>query len=66
MILGPSVNAEDQCYNDYDAGNYSPKLIHAGDLEADALVYDPTEDMKRLQYARRGVLRTGLAQVVTL
>lgn len=71
---GPSVEAEededdealiteedleDQAYVDYDTGGYSPKLLRQADLEIDSVVYDPTDDMRKLELARQQVLSTG-------
>ena len=53
----------DQSVVDYEAGSYSPRLIALSNLEPDALVYDPADDMLRLEFARKSVLRTGQAQV---
>nr|XP_022328674.1 cactin-like [Crassostrea virginica] len=50
---------EDQAYVDYDAGGYSPKLLRNADLEIDTIVYDPTDDMRKLELARQQVLSTG-------
>ena len=50
-------------YDEYDAGSYSPSLVQVDDLEPDTLVYDPAEDMKRLEFARLHVIRTGRAKV---
>ena len=50
-------------YDEYDAGAYSPSLMTVDDLEPDTLVYDPAEDMKRLEFARVHVIRTGQAKV---
>ena len=52
-----------QCYDDYEAGMYSPKMMRVQELEADTIVYDPEDDMKRLEYARRLVCSTGRAKV---
>ncbi|XP_048736311.1 splicing factor Cactin-like [Ostrea edulis] len=50
---------EDQAYIDYDAGSYSPKLLRNADLEIDTVVYDPIDDMRKLELARQQVLSTG-------
>lgn len=44
---------------DYDTGGYSPKLLRQADLEIDSVVYDPTDDMRKLELARQQVLSTG-------
>ena len=54
---------EDQAYVDYDAGGYSPKLLRNADLEIDTIVYDPTDDMRKLELARQQVLSTGRVRV---
>ncbi len=48
-----------QFYDEYDAGGYSPRLLKASELEPDQIVYDPEDDMKRLEYARNHVMKTG-------
>ncbi len=48
-----------QFYEEYDAGGYSPRMLKASDLEPDQIVYDPEDDMKRLEYARNHVMKTG-------
>ena len=50
---------EQQYYDEYDAGGYSPRLLRPSDLEPDQLVYDPEDDIKRLEYARNHVMKTG-------
>lgn len=57
---------EDQAYVDYDAGGYSPKLLRNADLEIDTIVYDPTDDMRKLELARQQVLSTGRVRVRVL
>lgn len=54
---------EDQAYVDYDAGGYSPKLLRQADLEIDSVVYDPADDMRKLELARQQVLSTGRVRV---
>lgn len=56
---------EDQAYVDYDTGGYSPKLLRQADLEIDSVVYDPTDDMRKLELARQQVLSTGRVRVRT-
>lgn len=51
---------EDQNVTDYKAGCYSPKLFSPGDIDdIDAVIYDPADDMKKLELARKQVLSTG-------
>lgn len=50
---------EEQAYIDYEAGKYSPKLLRYNDLEIDTVVYDPTDDMKKLELARQQVRTLG-------
>ena len=57
------VTEEDLCYTDYENGQYSPVLLQPSDLEPDAIVYDPQEDLGRLDFARTQVKRTGQAKV---
>ena len=54
---------EQVLYDEYMAGSYSPRLLRVTDLEPDTLVYDPAEDMQRLEFARRHVVKTGEAKV---
>ncbi|CAI9720087.1 cactincactin-like [Octopus vulgaris] len=48
-----------QCQDDYENGGYSPKLLRLDELEFDAIVFDPADDMKKLELAREQVLTTG-------
>jgi hypothetical protein len=50
-------------YKEYEAGNYSPKLIRPMDVDIDKVVYDPADDMKKLEYMRQQVLKTGKVKV---
>lgn len=50
---------EDQAYVDYEAGGYSPKLLRTTDLDIDAVIYDPVDDMKKLELARLQVKTSG-------
>ena len=50
-------------YEEYDAGHYSPRMLRVSELEPDTIVYDPSVDMKRLEYARRHAQSTGRAKV---
>lgn len=50
---------EDQAYIDYEAGSYSPKLLRTADLDIDAVIYDPVDDMKKLELARLQVKTSG-------
>ena len=52
-----------QNYQDYLAGGYSPKLMRHKELDPDALVYNPADDIRRLEYARSQVLKTGVKVV---
>ena len=62
-VVEKEVDPEEVLYEEYRSGRYSPVLLEADDLEPDTLVYDPSEDMQRLEFARRHVLRTGQAKV---
>ena len=57
------VKKADQPFIDYDAGRYSPRLLQLTDLEPDTLVTDIEDDMKRLQFARMQMFKTGKAMV---
>ncbi|XP_053404285.1 splicing factor Cactin-like [Mercenaria mercenaria] len=51
---------EDQCVTDYRVGSYSPKLFKPADIDdMDAVIYDPVDDMKKLELARKQVKSTG-------
>jgi len=50
------------CCDEYDKGPYSPPLIPATSLPADTIIYDPEEDVKKLEFARRQVHLTGQAE----
>lgn len=51
---------EDQCVIDYRLGSYSPKLFAPADIDdIDAVIYDPVDDMKKLELARKQVKSTG-------
>lgn len=62
MVEEP-VDPEQVLYDEYAAGRYSPVLLEVSELEPDTIVYDPAEDMQRLEFARGNVLSTGLAKV---
>lgn len=55
----PAADVEDE----YDAGRCSPKLLPAAELEEGTLVYDPSDDMKRLELQRLSLRNTGKIQV---
>ncbi|OWF46150.1 cactin-like [Mizuhopecten yessoensis] len=50
---------EEQAYVDYEAGKYSPRLQRFNDLEIDTVVYNPADDMKKLELARQQVKTLG-------
>ena len=54
---------EDQSILDYNAGSYSPKLVSPNDLDIDAVIYDPEDDMKKLELARKQVRSFGKVRV---
>ena len=54
---------EDQSYVDYDTGKYSPKLLRPNELDIDTVVYDPADDMRKLELARQQVRSTGRVRV---
>ena len=62
-VVEKEVDPDEVLYEEYRSGRYSPVLLEADDLEPDTLVYDPSEDMQRLEFARRHVRRTGQAKV---
>lgn len=50
---------EEKAYIDYEAGKYSPPLLRQNDLEMDAVVYDPMDDIRKLEVNRQQVRQTG-------
>jgi ribosomal protein S19 len=46
-------------YDEYIQGSYTPKLLQPGDLDIDVIIYDPEDDMKKLEYMRKQVKVTG-------
>lgn len=51
---------EDPCVQDYEAGSYSPKLFAPNDIDdIDAVIYDPADDMKKLELARNQIRSVG-------
>lgn len=48
---------------EYLQGSYSPKLIGHKDLTFDTMIYDPEEDMAKLEQARKQLVATGSAEV---
>ncbi|WAR27383.1 CATIN-like protein [Mya arenaria] len=59
-ILTEEDLIEDQSVLDYRAGSYSPVLIRPADIDdLEAVIYDPTDDMKKLALARIQVRSTG-------
>ena len=49
---------------DYRAGSYSPALMRPGDIDdLEAVIYDPIDDMKKLELARAQVMSTGRVRV---
>ncbi|KAI8481879.1 hypothetical protein Bbelb_404110 [Branchiostoma belcheri] len=55
----------EQSYDDYNAGRYSPKRLRTRDLPPDCLVFDPADDLRRLEIARRKVAASGTAEEET-
>ncbi|CAH1253369.1 CACTIN [Branchiostoma lanceolatum] len=55
----------EQSYDDYNAGRYSPKRLRTRDLPPDCLVFDPADDLRRLDIARRKVAASGTAEEET-
>lgn len=55
----PEPDAEDE----YDAGRCSPELLPAVELEEGTIVYNPAEDMNRLEMQRTSLRKTGKIQV---
>lgn len=61
ILTEADLIAESQ--EDYLQGRYSPKLIDPKDLPFDTMIYDPEEDMDKLDQARKQLLATGSAEV---
>lgn len=59
MSQDDEADAEDE----YDSGRCSPQLIPASEIEEGTLIYDPHEDMKRLELQRLSLKNTGKVQV---
>lgn len=55
-----------QCQDEYVTGNYSPRMLRVEELEIDAIVYDPVDDMKKLELAREQVRTTGRVRVMSM
>ncbi|CAH1797477.1 unnamed protein product, partial [Owenia fusiformis] len=53
----------EQSMDEYTLAGYSPKLVRQADLDPDVIIYDPEDDMKRLEFARRQFLSTGSAKL---
>lgn len=47
---------------EYTEGSYSPKLMPMSDLPADAILLDAEDDVKRLEFGRQLVVKTGQAE----
>ena len=50
--------------DDYDEGRCSPKLLDASEVEEGTLIYNPEDDMKRLELQRLSLRNTGKIQVL--
>ncbi|XP_067665773.1 splicing factor Cactin-like [Haliotis asinina] len=57
--LVTEADLEEEAVDDYTAGNYSPRLLRSNELDIDAVVYDPVDDLKKLDLAREQVRTTG-------
>ncbi|XP_046377955.2 cactin-like [Haliotis rufescens] len=53
------ADLEEEAVDDYTAGSYSPRLLRNNELDIDAVVYDPVDDLKKLDLARDQVRTTG-------
>lgn len=60
ILTEEDLIAESQ--EDYLQGSYSPKLIDPKDLPFDTMIYDPEEDIDKLDQARKQLLATGSAE----
>lgn len=56
-------NENDKHCQEYTEGSYSPKLMPMSDLPADAILLDAEDDVKRLEFGRQLVVKTGQAEV---
>lgn len=50
--------------DEYDDGRCSPKLLNAAEVEDGTLIYNPEDDMKRLELQRLSLRNTGKIQVI--
>lgn len=53
------IDRETFCMENYEKGNYSPRLLSANDINVDTFIVSPEEDYKRLEFKRLQVLGTG-------
>ena len=53
------INNDELCMQEYEKGNYSPKLLNQSDLNIDTFIVTADEDFKRLDFKRMQVLGTG-------
>lgn len=62
--IQPAADTADNMEEDeYDAARHSPKLIPQADIEEGTLIYNPSDDMKRLEMQRLSLKNTGKVQV---
>ena len=48
-----------ECFDAYEQGGYSPKLLTSEQVEPGTIVVNETDDLKRLEFVRIQVLGTG-------
>ncbi|XP_067927934.1 splicing factor Cactin-like [Watersipora subatra] len=61
-VLPAADETEGDEEDEYDAGRCSPRLLPATELEEGTLVYNPEDDMKRLELQRLSLRQTGKVQ----
>ncbi|XP_041368243.1 cactin-like [Gigantopelta aegis] len=58
-VLLTEEDLEKEAFDEYEAGNYSPRLFRPNELDIDAIVYDTVDDLQKLELARTQVLTIG-------
>ncbi|XP_071964525.1 splicing factor Cactin-like [Antedon mediterranea] len=53
---------QQQSHDDYNEGRYSPALMRTRDLPPDTILFDPEEDMAKLEVLRKRLMATGSAK----
>lgn len=64
MVL-TEADVEEPVIDEYEAGGYSPRLVTSSEVDIDAIIYNPIDDLKKLELAREQVLTIGKVKVNT-